>query len=166
MPDDSIVIRPAERADLPAMGALGAALVAAHRAFDAQRFKFAGGGLADDYARFLGGELRNRDAVVLVAEHTLDGTWSIVGYIYAAIEPTSWQDLREESGFIHDVIVDETMRGRGVARRLVEGACDWLRGRGMPRVLLHTASQNTSAQRLFAVLGFRPTMIEMTKELS
>ena len=42
---------------------------------------------------------------------------------------------------------------------------DGIPSRGMPRVLLHTASQNTSAQRLFAALCFRPTMIEMTKEL-
>jgi ribosomal protein S18 acetylase RimI-like enzyme len=35
----------------------------------------------------------------------------------------------------------------------------------MPRVLLMTAEQNASAQRLFARLGFRRTMIEMTREI-
>jgi RimJ/RimL family protein N-acetyltransferase len=35
----------------------------------------------------------------------------------------------------------------------------------MPRVMLWTASQNATAQRLFARAGFRPTMIEMTREL-
>ncbi len=166
MAEDTIVIRPAGRADLPAMGALGAALVELHYALDAQRFMRAGGGLAEGYARFLGSQLKNRDAIVLAAEHTADGATAIVGYVYAAIEPMSWQDLRDESGFIHDVLVTESMRGRGVATRLIEGACAWLRDRGMPRVLLHTASQNTGAQRLFASLGFRPTMLEMTRELT
>jgi ribosomal protein S18 acetylase RimI-like enzyme len=165
MADDAIVIRPAVRADLPAMGLLGAALVEVHCALDAQRFMRPGGGLADGYARFLGSQLKNGDAVVLVAEHTAGRPTSIVGYVYAAIEPMSWQDLRDESGFIHDVIVDTAMRGRGVASRLIEGACAWLRERGMPRVLLHTASQNAGAQRLFAALGFRATMVEMMKEL-
>jgi hypothetical protein len=32
-------------------------------------------------------------------------------------------------------------------------------------VVLWTAHANTPAHRLFATLGFRPTMIEMTKEL-
>lgn len=162
---DDIVIRPATRADLRAAGALGAALVELHYAFDAQRFMRVGGGLAEGYARFLGSQLRNADAVVLVAEHTSEATKTIVGYIYAAIEPLSWQDLREESGFIHDVIVADAMRGRGVASRLIDAACAWVRERGAPRVLLHTASQNTTAQRLFAALGFRMTMVEMTKEL-
>ena len=40
-----------------------------------------------------------------------------------------------------------------------------LKGRGAPRVVLSTAEQNGSAQRLFARAGFRRTMIEMTREL-
>jgi hypothetical protein len=40
-----------------------------------------------------------------------------------------------------------------------------LRSIGAPRVMLWTAEQNDSAQRLFARLGFRRTMIEMTREL-
>ena len=41
----------------------------------------------------------------------------------------------------------------------------WMRTRGVPRVVLHTADPNAEAQRLFQRLGFRPTMIEMTREL-
>jgi ribosomal protein S18 acetylase RimI-like enzyme len=35
---------------------------------------------------------------------------------------------------------------------------------GAPRVLLHTAVQNEQAQALFSKLGFRSTMLEMTRE--
>jgi hypothetical protein len=34
----------------------------------------------------------------------------------------------------------------------------------VPRVMLWTAEKNDYAQRLFARLGFRRTMIEMTRE--
>jgi ribosomal protein S18 acetylase RimI-like enzyme len=37
--------------------------------------------------------------------------------------------------------------------------------RGAPRVVLGTAEQNEPAQRLFERLGFRRTMVEMTREL-
>jgi ribosomal protein S18 acetylase RimI-like enzyme len=37
--------------------------------------------------------------------------------------------------------------------------------RGTPRLVLHTATQNQTAQRLFARFGFRTTMLEMTREL-
>ena len=42
---------------------------------------------------------------------------------------------------------------------------EWLREHGAPRVILWTAAPNEAAQRLFRRLGFRETMIEMTKEL-
>ena len=89
----------------------------------------------------------------------------MAGYIYAGIEPQSWKELREEAGFIHDVAVTEQGRRAGLATALIEGALDWLRSRGMPRVVLCAAEPNTDAQRLFSKLGFRRTMVEMTREL-
>ena len=90
---------------------------------------------------------------------------AVIGYVYAAVEPRSWKDLRDEAGFIHDVIVDPATRRSGVATELLEAAFAWLRSQGVPRVVLGTAYDNQAAQQLFARLGFRPTMIEMTKEL-
>lgn len=161
MPDPPIRIRRASPADFAALGALGAQLVQGHYAFDQRRFMAPGEQLEEGYAAFLGTQSRRRDSAVFVAE--LDG--QIVGYAYTAIEPRSWKELRDEAGFIHDLIVDERARGRGVAGRLVDAVIAWLHERGMPRVLLQTAEQNDAAQRLFARLGFRRTMIEMTREI-
>lgn len=162
-PASDLVIRPAERPDFAAVGDLGAALVRLHYAFDRQRFLAPGDGdgLAEGYGEFLRSEARRRGVVVLVAEQA----GRIVGYVYAAIEPLSWQELRDEAGVIHDLVVDEAARGRGIAGRLVEAAIAWLREQGMPRVILHTAAQNAPAQHVFEKLGFRRTMIEMTREI-
>jgi ribosomal protein S18 acetylase RimI-like enzyme len=113
------------------------------------------------YAWFLGTQIADEDAAVFVAERAT----SIVGYLYAAIEPRSWKELRDEAGYIHDVLVDEGERRSGVATALLEAAFAWLKDRGVARVVLGTAYANTPAQRLFERVGFRPTMIEMTKEL-
>ena len=78
------------------------------------------------------------DVVVLVAEQQA----SVVGYVYAGLEPQSWKELREACGFIHDVVVDERGRRTGVATALIEAAAEWLRERGAPRVMLWTAHQN------------------------
>jgi ribosomal protein S18 acetylase RimI-like enzyme len=155
------VIRRAQAGDLPALGRLGALLLRTHHAFDRDRFMAPGDDPEGGYAWFLGTQLRNPDAVVLVAE----GAGAVVGYVYAALEPQSWKELRDAAGFIHDVVVDQAERRRGVASALMEAAMAWLRERGAPRVVLGTAEQNVSAQRLFAKLGFRRTMIEMTREL-
>jgi ribosomal protein S18 acetylase RimI-like enzyme len=156
------VLRPATRDDLPALGRLGARLMHVHHDFDRQRFLEPGADAEEGYAWFLGTQLEDPDSRVLVAA---DGN-AIVGYVYAAIEPRSWQMLRDEAGVIHDVIVDEMARGCGVGTALVDGAFAWIRGRGVPRVVLHTADRNAAAQRLFTRLGFRRTMVEMTCEVA
>ena len=87
-----------------------------------------------------------------------------MGYVYAGLEPPSWKELREAAGFIHDLVVDESARGRGLAGQLLEAAAAWLGERGAPRILLWTAFPNAAAQRVFEKAGFRKTMIEMTRE--
>jgi GNAT superfamily N-acetyltransferase len=89
----------------------------------------------------------------------------VVGYVYAGLEPHSWKELREAAGFIHDVCVEDGQRSHGVGSLLVAAASDWLRARGAPRVLLWTAERNAAARRLVTRLGFRTTMVEMTREL-
>jgi ribosomal protein S18 acetylase RimI-like enzyme len=61
--------------------------------------------------------------------------------------------------------VDPEHRRRGLGRRLLEATLAELKARRAPRVVLSTAVQNEAAQRLFASVGFRPTMIEMTREV-
>ena len=157
-----VTIRRAERRDLDAVGRLGALLMRAHYAFDPQRFLAADESAENGYASFLGHVLQSKNGVVLVAEEE-DG--AIAGYVYAALEPLSWKELRGPAGFIHDVAVREESRRSGIAERLMQAAAEWLKGRGAPRVVLWTAAQNADAQRLFRRLGFRETMIEMTMEL-
>jgi len=156
-----MTIRLATPADIPALGRLGALLMRTHYDFEPQRFMSAGTDAADGYAWFLGRQLKDQDVVIYVAEQESQ----IVGYVYAALEPISWKELRDACGYIHDIVVEEANRGAGTATALMEAAMQWLTERGAPRVILGTAEKNERAQRLFAKLGFRRTMIEMTKEL-
>jgi GNAT superfamily N-acetyltransferase len=158
--DASITIRRAEERDVPDLGRLGGALLRAHYAFDAKRFLAPGANPEEGYAWFLRGQLHDDDAVIFVAER--DGR--VVGYVYAGIEPRSWKELRDVAGFVHDVLVDDDVRSRGIGARLIAAAAEWLAARGVPRVMLWTAERNTTAQRLFERLGFRRTMVEMTRE--
>lgn len=158
---NDIVIRLAKESDLPALGRLGALLLETHYRFDEHRFMAPRSNSAEGYAWFLGSQLKEKDAVVFVAERAD----SVIGYVYAGIEPTSWKELRDTAGFIHDVVVEESSRRSGVARLLIEAAMEWLHSHGAPRVVLWTAENNPAAQRLFTRLGFRRTMIEMTREL-
>ena len=156
-----LTIRNAERRDLASLGRLGAMLMRTHYEFDRQRFLAPGKGTESGYASFLGGFLDSDDNRVFVAEQNNE----VVGYVYAALEPLSWKELRGPAGFIHDVAVDERSRHTGVGTKLMQVAIEWLRERGAPRVILWSAAPNDTARTLFHHLGFRDTMVEMTVEL-
>jgi|SRR6185369_4201621 len=157
----NIKIREAANSDLPSLGRLGALLVQEHHDFDPRRFLAAKNRTPQDYASFLGARLNDRNAVVLVAE-TKGET---IGYAYGEIEGYDYMSLRGPAGVLNDLIVDPAHRGRGVGRLLLDEIISRLKSRGVPRIVLSTAAKNKAAQRLFERSGFRPTMIEMTREL-
>ena len=157
----NIKIRKAANTDLPHLGRLGALLVQEHHDFDRRRFLAAKNRTPQDYAWFLGTRLDDRNAVILVAE-TKGET---IGYVYGEIEGYDYMSLRGPAGVVNDLIVDPAYRSQGVGRLLLETIISCLKSRGVPRVVLSTATKNESAQRLFERSGFRPTMIEMTRDL-
>jgi ribosomal protein S18 acetylase RimI-like enzyme len=164
MPPDSQtgpIVRRATPADLPKIGRLGALLVEEHYDFDPRRFLAVRPGTLAGYASFMSAQLEDSDMAVLVADDNGD----VIGYAYAAVEGYNYMALRGPAGVLHDLIVDPEHRGRGVGRLLLDATLAFFRSRGVPRVVLATAARNEAAQRLFASMGFRRTMIEMTIDL-
>ena len=98
---------------------------------------------------------------MLVAEH--EGR--VIGYAYGTIEGYDYMALRGPAAVVHDLIVDPNHRSRGVGRALLNAIITALSAHRVPRVVLSTAERNTSAQRFFERMGFRRTMVEMTREL-
>jgi ribosomal protein S18 acetylase RimI-like enzyme len=152
-----MTIRRATEADQDALGRYGAALMRQHHEADARRFIQVEQPEAG-YGRFLVSQISGKDSAVFVAEDEE----RVVGYVYAEIEGMDWMNLRGPAGVIQDVYVDERARGRGAGRALVRAALEWIHAHGRPQVVLYTKTKNEHAQRLFASLGFRPTMVEMT----
>lgn len=153
-----MTIRHARDSDWPRIGELGELLVRAHHEYDRARFippeKLAG----EVYTSRVREELAANRGAIFVAD--VDG--QVVGYVFAGIEPDSWKELRHEAGYIHDLVVDRAIRRSGVGRALLFRAIEWCRSRGVSRIMLWTAVQNSGAQELFARAGFRTTMMEMT----
>lgn len=155
-----MIIRSATQADVPALGRLGALLVKTHYNFDTRRFLSPSPRTEQGYGSFLGSQIRDKDAVVLVAEENGE----VVGYSYGSNEGHDWMSLRGPAGELHDIVVDPAHRGKGVGEQLLNEIVKALEEKGAPRVVLSTAFQNETAQRLFEKAGFRRTMIEMTRE--
>ena len=156
----ALQIRKATQRDLPKIAVLAGQLVRQHAAFDAKRFLFIENP-ESGYEWWFGKELANKKALILCAK--LDR--EIVGYAYARLEPRDWNALLDAHGALHDILVADSARRKGVGKQLLTRVLAELRERGAPRVVLHTAIRNRAAQKLFAAVGFRKTMLEMTCEL-
>jgi ribosomal protein S18 acetylase RimI-like enzyme len=157
-----VEIRDATPEDVPALARLGAKLAREHHAMDAERFFVPDEPIEDGYAWWLGKERASPRAVVLAAR--LRGR--IVGYAYGRIEARDWNTLRDRCGVGVDLWVEPRARRSGVGSALVEALVSRLAERGAPRVVLNVASRNGRASRLFAELGFRETMVELTREVA
>jgi ribosomal protein S18 acetylase RimI-like enzyme len=153
-------VRPAATSDLARVSELAAELVRQHHRLDAERFLLLEP-IEVGYRRFLTGELGRKAAVILVAEGEAG---EILGYSYATLEPRNWSDLLDAAGKLNDVLVDGAARRQGVGRALVEATLAELARRGAPRVVLMTAWRNPDAHAFFESMGFRRTMLEMTRE--
>jgi ribosomal protein S18 acetylase RimI-like enzyme len=154
-------IRKATPKDLPAIGRLGALLVRTHYDFDPKRFIAPSPDTEDRYGWFLGTQLKKPSIIILVADR--DG--KVIGYTYSGVEGNDYMALRGPAGVVYDIVVDPDHRKQGVGRLLLDATLEALKAQGAPRAVLSTAERNTDAQRLFERAGFRPTMIEMTREL-
>jgi len=140
-----------------------------HHGFDARRFLHLPNPEAG-YARYFRGELSSEEVILLVVEdseatRSEDAEAAIVGYAYARLEPRSYNELLDACAKLHDIYVEESARGHGLGERLAREVFARAAAKGAPRVVLLTAVQNEAAQRLFARVGFRTTMLEMTCEL-
>jgi GNAT superfamily N-acetyltransferase len=153
-------VREAGAGDVQAVRGLVGRLAASHIAADAKRYtalETAWGA----YVRALEGGESGRSLLWLVAER--DG--GVIGYLMA--ERVEADDLAwsPEHVCVHDLMVDEAVRGAGAGRALMDRAAAWARGMGVRQMRLFTDARNQAAREAFARLGFRASMVEMTADL-
>jgi ribosomal protein S18 acetylase RimI-like enzyme len=165
MNDSALLIRPATKKDLPQIARFAAALVRFHHSLDATRF-FLTPRLEEGYEWFLGTEMERKESIIFVAERRgdVENENEIVGYAWGRLEPRDWMELRDACGRLHEIYVDPSARKLGAGKRLMAETLQWLERRGAPRVILTSAWQNKDAHIFFESLGFRYTMVEMTRE--
>jgi GNAT superfamily N-acetyltransferase len=126
-----------------------------HRGYDSERFialmDFEGA------IAFYGGRTETADAIILIAE--ADGR--PVGFAYLQYEVKNYADLLESAAWLHDLYIDESARGTGAGKKLVEASVTAARELGADKIILHAASRNIHGVEFFEREGFRTTMVEM-----
>ncbi|MHC0428654.1 GNAT family N-acetyltransferase [Streptomyces sp. O3] len=76
-----------------------------------------------------------------------------------------WVRPCDDGAYVHDVEVAEEHRGQGHGRSLLRLAEREARAAGARRIGLSVSADNTTALRLYASLGYRPTAYRLSKPL-
>jgi GNAT superfamily N-acetyltransferase len=102
--------------------------------------------------RFLEARLRSRESVVLLAvPDAAPGT----GVGFVQLFPSFSSVSLKPIWILNDLFVAPQARRAGVARSLLEAACELARSTGAARVRLSTAKDNEAAKALYAASGWR-----------
>lgn len=111
---------------------------------------------------FFAEEIVNPKAVVLVVEAENE----IVGYSFTRLEESSLIDIAPESAWLHDIYIDESVRGMGAGKLLLDASIDAAKKLGSRILILQVAAQNEFAKKLFEANGFNVATYEMMMNLN
>ncbi len=148
--------------DRPALRACFVELQDVERAIDSRLPP--GESIADDDLDVMFQRCREFRGVVLVAE--TEG--HIAGFVtiwtrYCSSEP---DDNPAEHGYITDLVVSASQRGRGIGRQLLDAAEMQARKAGSTWIELSVKAGNRVAQSLYASAGYSESEIHLAKPLA
>ncbi len=94
------------------------------------------------------------------------GAWQddvLVGITHVVLHPNTWNTT--ECCYLEDLYVNESVRGHGVGRALIEYIYEFARQQNCNRVYWTTQEGNTAARRLYDTLATTTDMIQYRKDL-
>ena len=144
------------------------AMITEHHADLDPLFRMRRGTVAEGELReLLRAMARDPDAQILVFDAAAEGVEQseLVGLCIVRVDRAPPILEETERAEITDVGVRPAERRRGVARRLVEEAMDWVRDRGVERVEIQVASGNPEGQAFWRALGYADLMSVLHKRL-
>ena len=155
----AVTIRRARKEDGRRVAELAVKLARQHEAYDALRFaRLYDESNAEPY---YGSRNETGDEAVLVAQ--LDS--EIVGFAYVQYEAVNYLGLLKNFAWLHDIYVEESARGTGAGKSLMDAAIEVAKEFGADKLVLSVAAKNEHARGFFEHGGFRTTMFEMTLNL-
>lgn len=155
----AVEVRRARQEDAEAIARFAVALFGQHREYDPERFAELGS--LEGAARYYISRAETDGSAVFVAESDEE----VVGFVYLEYERIDYANLLENAVWVHDLFVDESARGTGAGRSLMQAAEDFGKQVGAGKLVLSVAAKNSAAHDFFRRGGFRETMVEMTLNL-
>ena len=113
------------------------------------------------YLEYLMCDLTRTDREVLIAEDNGD----IVGIVVAKALDTMSISLFEQKGYVSNLFVLSSHRGKGLGSELLRRALEWLKEQGISHVSVEIHTGNEAALRLYEKADFGEYTVKLTKHL-
>lgn len=94
------------------------------------------------------------------------GAWRddvLVGFTHIVLHPNTWNTT--ECCYLEDLYVNESVRGQGVGRQLIEYVYEFATQQGCNRVYWHTQQDNTQARILYKNIATETDMVQYRQDL-
>lgn len=116
-------------------------------------------------------ELKSSDAIYYDLENLVsdNDSYLVVAESSGEVIGSGYGQLRESKScfdtgklcYLGFVFVDDSCRGLGVAKRIIDDVCNWSEGRGVTYFLLEVYSENKTAVHAYEKLGFESLSVTM-----
>jgi len=115
-------------------------------------------------------QIREHRELVLADPRTYfvvaDERGKVVAFAHAQIESNDLAYLPERYGVLVDPLVQESHRGQGLARRLLDHVDEWLRSRGVTELRARVLESDVAARRFLTRVGGTPLLSTFRREIS
>lgn len=93
----------------------------------------------------------------------IDGQDKMVGFVHCILHPNTWHTT--DCCYLEDLYVNETARGKGVGRALIEQVYDFAKTNNCNRVYWVTQENNHTARKLYDTLASLTDFVQYRKML-
>ena len=155
----AVVIREATREDAETIARFAMLLSERHLEYDVDRFISLND--AEGAKWYYGSQTEADNAVILLAEE--EGR--AIGFGFIQFEAVNYADLLKSAAWLHDIYIEESARGSGTGKKLIEASVAAAKRLGADKLMLHVAAKNAFGAEFFERNGFRTTMLEMMLKL-
>lgn len=110
---------------------------------------------------WVGGDLTDDRVAVFVAEDRAE----VMGFARAYVMENPPVVQETAFGYVSDICVEETARGRGIGAALLSACHEWLRDLGLRHVEVNVSVHNPEARRFYERRGYAPFIDRLRAEL-
>jgi len=122
--------------------------------------------LGPDSKRKWSGYLREKFGEISTKLVVAEEEGEIVGFMLCLLEPNVPVYRERKIGVISDVFVKQQRRRKGLAKKMLDYAAEWLRKNKVRTVRLNVAADNLEARAAWRMLGFESFMIDKRLDLT